>query len=104
MSDVTSPVTFINRFTAVTSPAEFEQIFAVVADFFRAQPGFREYTLLRERDSADSYVNVARWDSLEDLLSAVRQPGFQRHAAGIRALSRSEATVYTPCVSVGNGV
>ncbi len=93
------PITFINRFTEVAAPEEFERVFGDVSSFLCEQPGFVEYSLLREAEGDRNYVNIARWESLESLQQAARKPGFQAHAVALRALSSSVATIYTPRLS-----
>lgn len=88
-------VVFINRFTLHTSPEEFEHAFAQISGFMGRQPGFLRYTLLRQVDERNSYVNIAYWRDAESFRAAVTHPGFRTHAAALRAVSTSESSLYT---------
>lgn len=88
-------VTFVNMFTLHTSPEEFEQAFAQISEFMGRQPGFLRYTLLRQVNERNSYVNIAHWRDAESFRRAVTHPGFRSHAAAIRAVSTSESSLYT---------
>jgi monooxygenase len=92
----TPAITFVNRFTVHGDAEQFERVFADTARFMVKQPGFIRHTLVRHTTQPGSYVNIAHWRSEADLQQAVRQPEFQAHAEGLRALSKSEPNVYRP--------
>jgi heme-degrading monooxygenase HmoA len=88
--------TFINTFTVISSPEEFERVFAEVSEFMAKQPGFVQYTLSRhvEADKSDRYVNVALWRDVESWQRAVAHPDFRPHAEQIRARATSVGDLY----------
>lgn len=89
-------VTFVNRFTADTSPEEFERVFAKTSEFMARQDGFLSYALLRHIEEQHSYINIAHWRDAESFRKAITHPDFQSHAAALRTLSTSEPNLYTP--------
>ncbi|MFC8870961.1 antibiotic biosynthesis monooxygenase family protein [Streptomyces sp. NPDC057148] len=87
-------VTFVNRFTVTGDPDDFEKAFARVAEFMTVQPGILGYTLSRDADDPQRYVNIARWKDAPALRAAVSRPGFQEHVAELRTLAESSSELY----------
>jgi len=89
-------ITFVNRFSLRTTPAEFERAFTRTSEFMGRQPGFLRHTLLRHMDREDSYLNIAYWRDVESFRKAVTHPDFPPHAAALRAVCTSEPGLYAP--------
>jgi monooxygenase len=96
MTDPTTAVTLINRFTVHGDANQFEEAFAATSEFLTAQPGFVEHTLLRHGRDAGTYVNVARWASAGALRAATAHPGFAEHAQALRALATTDPQLFVP--------
>ncbi|MCY7344521.1 MAG: antibiotic biosynthesis monooxygenase [Pseudonocardia sp.] len=99
MTDPTTAVTLINRFTVHGDPVEFERAFAATSAFLTGQPGFVEHTLLRHGRDGVSYVNVARWTSAGALRAATGHPDFTEHAQALRALATTDPQLFNPRLS-----
>jgi heme-degrading monooxygenase HmoA len=63
--------------------AQFEEAYGaegVWAQLFRAEPGYRGTTLLRDTERPRRYVTIDRWDSLEQYL-AMHERTRERYAS-----------------------
>jgi heme-degrading monooxygenase HmoA len=92
------PITFINVFELDPADAdEFIEGWKERGEFMRKQPGFRSFRLHRALtpDAAYQLVNVAVWDSVEDLRAATGKPEFQ---ASVRAAAERFGAVAHPGV------
>jgi heme-degrading monooxygenase HmoA len=101
----TGPVTLVNVFEI--DPAQLEPFLAdwrERAEFMSKQPGFRSFRLLRavSSDSHFQLVNVAEWDSADELGAATAHPTFQ--ASVNAAASEFDVTahpgLYRPAIEV----
>ncbi|GGV71620.1 MULTISPECIES: antibiotic biosynthesis monooxygenase family protein [Streptomyces] len=92
--DSAGSVTFVNRFTVSGDPDAFEKAFARVAEFMTVQPGILGYTLSRDVDDPQRYVNIARWENAPALRAAVTRPGFREHVEELRQLAESSSELY----------
>lgn len=91
-------VTFVNTFTVTSDPLDFERVFADIADFMAAQPGFLQFTLSRHVDPSrvNEYVNIALWTDIQSWKDAISGPDFADHAVEIRARATNVANLYEP--------
>lgn len=90
-----SIVTFVNRFTLTRGQDEFEKAFSDIADFMRRQPGILGYTLSRNVEKPDQYVNIALWKDEASIRAAVRHPDFRSHVQALRDIATSDSELYT---------
>lgn len=91
---MSKPVTLINVFEVPADQVdEFIADWKRRADIMAAAPGFRDFRLHRAlaKDSRFQLVNVAHWDSAEDLAAARSNPAFQEQ---IDALAQREQAQY----------
>lgn len=87
---------FINRFEVHGSAAEFERLFRETSEFFRRQPGFLSFRLVRSLDDESSYVNIAEWESADHLRRATALPEFAAHSAELRSIAVPTPGRYEP--------
>jgi len=86
----TMPITVINKFEVPTEEADrFASEWDSDKEFFQNQPGFLGGTLYRNLDPKAQFrfVNVARWENEEALMSARRALEKQQAEQGISRLS-----------------
>ncbi|MFC5827902.1 antibiotic biosynthesis monooxygenase family protein [Nonomuraea insulae] len=82
-------VVFVNKLTLKGSAQELEKIYAGVAAFFSAQPGFLSYQFLRSESDPNVYINIAAWTDEESFRRATRQEAF-RVAARVGKVSTGD--------------
>jgi heme-degrading monooxygenase HmoA len=95
---------FINRFEVHGSPADFERLFRDTSDFFRRQPGFLSFRLVRSIQHRNSYVNIAEWESADHLRQATSLPEFIEHSAALRAIATTSPDMHEPVYEVAEAV
>jgi heme oxygenase (mycobilin-producing) len=81
------PVVLINAFEVPAASAEaFIAAWERTRDYLKTQPGYVDTTLHQALapDAEFLFVNVARWRTAEDLLTATRGQGFREAAAGMQ--------------------
>ncbi|WP_278261652.1 antibiotic biosynthesis monooxygenase family protein [Nocardia sp. AG03] len=72
-----SEYVFVNVLRLTGSAEELASIYADVADYFAAQPGFRHYELLRSETDSEVFVNIARWSDRAAFERATANPEFR---------------------------
>jgi heme-degrading monooxygenase HmoA len=79
-------VILINAFEVPPEDAEnFIAAWERTRDYLQTQPGYVE-TALHQAATPDAefqFVNIARWQTADDFMSAIRSPGFLESAAGM---------------------
>jgi heme-degrading monooxygenase HmoA len=80
------PVTLINSFEVPGPDAErFIIAWEKTRDYLESQPGYVS-TALHQAVSANAeflFVNIARWQTAGDFMTAIQSPGFHEAAAGL---------------------
>jgi heme-degrading monooxygenase HmoA len=77
------PVVLINSFEVPEAEAEtFITAWQQARDYLQAQPGYVDTALHQAlTPGADfQFVNVARWRTAEDFMTAIQSPGFRQAA------------------------
>jgi heme oxygenase (mycobilin-producing) len=80
------PVILINAFEVPAADAEgFVAAWEKTRDYLETQPGYIDTALHRALtpDAEFQFVNVARWQTLEEFRAATQSPGFRQAAAGL---------------------
>lgn len=80
------PVILINAFEVPAVGAEdFIAAWERARDYLRSQPGYIDTALHQALapDAEFQFVNVARWRSAGDFMTAMQSPGFREAAAGL---------------------
>lgn len=80
------PVVLINSFEVPGADAErFITAWQQARDYLEAQPGYVDTALHQAlTPGADfQFVNVARWRTAEDFMTAIQSPGFHQAAADL---------------------
>jgi long-chain acyl-CoA synthetase len=90
-------ITLVDRYVVSGEPADFEAQMREAVEFMRQRPGFQGQRLVRSLRRPELYYNIAHWDSVEQLQSAVRDPAFAEYVARVNALATSEPH---PCRTV----
>ena len=79
-------VILINAFEVPPEDAEnFIAAWERTRDYLQTQPGYVE-TALHQAATPDAefqFVNIARWQTADDFMAAIRSPGFLESAAGM---------------------
>jgi heme-degrading monooxygenase HmoA len=80
------PVTLINSFEVPGPDAgDFIVAWEKTRDYLQAQPGYIS-TALHQAVAPNAefqFVNIARWQTAEDFMSAIQSPGFRQVAASL---------------------
>lgn len=79
-------VVLINSFEVPDAEAEtFITAWQQARDYLQAQPGYVDTALHQAlTPGADfQFVNVARWQTAEDFMTAIQSPGFRQAAADL---------------------
>ena len=79
-------VILINAFEVPSGDAEkFVAAWEETRDYLRTQPGYVDTSLHQavNPDAEFQFVNVARWRTAADFMTAVQSPGFRESAAGL---------------------
>ena len=80
------PVTLINSFEVPSPDAEdFIVAWEKTRDYLQAQPGYVS-TALHQAVAPNAefqFVNIARWQTAADFMTAIQGPGFREAAAGL---------------------
>lgn len=83
---MTEPLVLINSFEVPAADAEaFIAAWEEARDYPREQPGYVD-TVLHQAIASDAefqFVNVARWRTAEEFMTATRSAGFRQSAAGL---------------------
>ena len=93
---MTEPVILINAFEVPADGADsFIAAWLKTRDYLRSQPGYLEAVLHQalSPDAEFQFLNVARWQTADDFVTAMQSPGFQEAAARL-ADSRSHPALY----------
>ena len=93
---MTQPVILINAFEVPAGEADrFIAAWLKTRDYLRSQPGYVDAVLHQTLapDAEFQFVNIARWRTADDFVTAMQSPGFQEAAAGL-ADSRSHPALY----------
>ena len=80
------PVILINAFEVPAGDAEkFVAAWEKTRDYLRTQPGYVDTALHQalKPDAEFQFVNVARWRTAGDFMTAMQSPGFLESAAGL---------------------
>ena len=80
------PVVLINSFEVPGADAErFITAWQQARDYLEAQPGYVDTALHQAlTPGADfQFVNIARWRTAEDFMTAIQSPGFRQAAADL---------------------
>lgn len=80
------PVVLINSFEVPAADAEtFITAWQQARDYLATQPGYVDTALHQAlTPGADfQFVNIARWQTAEDFMSAIQSPGFRQAAADL---------------------
>jgi heme-degrading monooxygenase HmoA len=80
------PVVLINSFEVPDAEAEtFITAWQQARDYLQAQPGYVDTALHQAlTPGADfQFVNVARWRTAEDFMTAIQSPGFRQAATDL---------------------
>jgi heme-degrading monooxygenase HmoA len=80
------PVVLINSFEVPGPDAEnFIAAWENARDYLESQPGYIDTALHQALtpDTEFQFVNVARWRSAEDFMTAIQSPGFHQAAADL---------------------
>lgn len=90
------PVVLINAFEVPGADAErFVTAWQRVRDYLQAQPGYVD-TALHQAVTPDAdfqFVNIARWATAQDFMTAIQSPGFRQAAADLAGY-RSHPSLY----------
>ena len=89
-------VILINAFEVPAGDAEkFVAAWEKTRDYLRTQPGYVDTALHQalKPDAEFQFVNVARWRTAGDFMTAMQSPGFLESAAG-RAGDRPHPALY----------
>jgi heme-degrading monooxygenase HmoA len=80
------PVVLINSFEVPDGDAEkFISAWEKTRDYLESQPGYID-TVLHQAAAPNAefqFVNVARWQTAEDFMTALQSPGFRAVAEGL---------------------
>ena len=79
-------VNLINAFEGPAGDAEkFVAAWEKTRDYLRTQPGYVDTALHQalKPDAEFQFVNVARWRTAGDFMTAMQSPGFLESAAGL---------------------
>lgn len=86
----------INRFEVHGSLEEFEKVLGATAGYFRHQPGFLRFRLVRSMEHQNQYVNIAEWENADSLRTALSRPEFAPYSAALRAVATSSPAMHEP--------
>ena len=90
------PVVLINSFEVPGADAErFVAAWRRARDYLEAQPGYVD-TALHQAVTPDAdfqFVNIARWATAQDFMTAIQSPGFRQAAADLAGY-RSHPSLY----------
>jgi heme-degrading monooxygenase HmoA len=83
---MTEPVILINAFEVPAGEADrFIAAWLKTRDYLRSQPGYVDAVLHQTLapDAEFQFVNVARWRTADDFVTAMQSPGFREAATGL---------------------
>ncbi|WP_336159385.1 antibiotic biosynthesis monooxygenase family protein [Amycolatopsis sp. VC5-11] len=88
--------TFINRYTVIGTPAEFEAVLDRIHQYMAGQRGYLSHRLYRSAKDPRTYVEIAEWDRAESHRSATGGAEFRAGLAEILRLAKAEPGPFIP--------
>jgi monooxygenase len=86
----------INRFTLRpgTTAEQFEALFDKVSDLALDHPGYIDHTFVRDQDDPTRYLNVARWESVEEYEAFMRMDAHTAFFPEVLAITEVSPALY----------